>query len=74
MSALQCAPPPLLPQFPDFHALTIVSLVGAAMPILYASIALVCTLVHGRTEGVDYSIVDSGSNFKTAMNMCSGEK
>lgn len=59
-------------QFPDFHALTIVSVVGAAMPLLYANIAFVCILIHGREDGVDYTIVDAGSGFKTAMNMCSG--
>lgn len=36
----------LLSQFPDFHALTALSMVGSCMPLVYASIAFVSILVR----------------------------
>lgn len=62
----------LLSQFPDFHALTLVSFVGAVMPIVYAAIAFVSILVHGQVENVDYSMIQKSETVSTVMNVFSG--
>ncbi|KAI7842476.1 hypothetical protein COHA_003830 [Chlorella ohadii] len=62
----------LLSQFPDFHALTIVSFVGAIMPIVYAAIAFISILTHGKVENVDYSMIQKSDTVGTVMNVLSG--
>lgn len=49
--------PPSLAQFPDFHSLSIVSLVGAIMPLLYASVSFISILVKGPVANVSYEMI-----------------
>ncbi|GAB4816155.1 hypothetical protein N2152v2_003201 [Parachlorella kessleri] len=58
--------------FPDFHALSVVSLVGSTMPLLYSSIAFVSILVKGPVAGASHAMITKGGAFETTMNVFSG--
>lgn len=62
----------LLAQFPDFHALHGVSLIGACMPILYAGVSFVSILVKGPLPEVTYGVRLTDSGLHTVMNVFSG--
>lgn len=61
-----------LSQFKDFQALTVVSLLGAVMPLVYAGVAFVSVLAYTGAPQPDYTIVQQGGALGTAMSVLSG--
>ncbi|KAL4443848.1 hypothetical protein ABPG75_011585 [Micractinium tetrahymenae] len=60
----------LLVQVPDIRSLVGISLIGALTPFVYGSVALVSMIAAGRVPSASHSIIQRGSSFGTAMNMC----
>lgn len=62
----------ILGQLPNFHSLTVVSLIGSFMPVAYTLVACISILVGSKEEGVSYSRLTGNNNWESGMYFLQG--